>query len=136
MNPDFKALFDKVVKGKADLPAPKARDYTRKVKVTFTMTMHLIKLCIENPSSMDDTKGTHRGDGAAYWERLKDQAVRRALVGEDGDVTRIRHLFPVTKHGRRKYTQSASLTASSRDLLYDGWISIRSSGLASLGILH
>jgi hypothetical protein len=47
MDPDFKALFDKVVKAKADLPGPKARDYTRKVKVTFTMTTHLIKLCIE-----------------------------------------------------------------------------------------
>jgi hypothetical protein len=34
---------------------------------------------------------------AAYWEWLKDRAVRRALVGEDGDVTRIRHQFPVTR---------------------------------------
>jgi hypothetical protein len=52
---------------------------------------------------MDEVKETHRGDGAAYWEWLKDQAVRRALVGEDGDVTRIRHLFPVTKHGRKEH---------------------------------
>jgi hypothetical protein len=103
MDPDYKALFDKVVKAKAYLPGPKARDSTRKVKVTFTMTMHLIKLCIENPSSMDEMKETHRGDGAAYWEWLKDQPVSRAVVGEDGDVTRIRHLFPVTKHGRKEH---------------------------------
>jgi hypothetical protein len=103
MDPDFKALFDKVVKAKAGLPGPKARDYTRKVKVVFTMTVHLVKFCIESPPSMDEMKETHRGDGAAYWEWLKDQAVRRALVGEDGDVTRIRHLFPVTKHGRKEH---------------------------------
>jgi hypothetical protein len=34
LDPDFKALFDTVVKAKADLPDPKARDYTRKVRVT------------------------------------------------------------------------------------------------------
>jgi hypothetical protein len=103
VDPDFKALFDKVVKAKADLPGPKARDYTRKVKVTFTVTVHLTKLCIESPPSVDEMKETHRGDGAAYWEWLKDQAVRRALVGEGGDVTRTRHLFPVTKHGRKEH---------------------------------
>jgi myosin heavy subunit len=52
---------------------------------------------------MDEMKETHRGNGAAYWEWLKDQAVRRALVGEGGDVTRTRHLFPVTKHGRKEH---------------------------------
>jgi hypothetical protein len=102
-DPDFKALFDKVVKAKAGLPGPKARDYTRKVKVVFTVTVHLTKSRTENPPSMDEVKETHRGDGAAYWEWLKDQAVRRALVGEGGDVTRIRHLFPVTKQGRKEH---------------------------------
>jgi hypothetical protein len=100
VDPDYKALFDKVVKAKADLPGPKARDYTRKVKVTFTVTVHLTKLRTENPPSVDEVKETHRADGAAYWEWLKDQPVSREVVGEGGDVTRVRHLFPVTKHGR------------------------------------
>jgi hypothetical protein len=103
VDPDYKALFDKVVKAKADLPGPKARDYTRKVKVTFTVTVHLTKLRTENPPSVDEVKETHRADGAAYWEWLKDQPVSREVVGEGGDVTRVRHLFPVTKHGRKEH---------------------------------